>query len=460
MSESLLLLFLAALLEDLRRASLPLHHQHSFDQNCGPLKRRALPTFSASITCQFSDDYFSAYTIVSSKLRHSMSVASPMPSTLPSALSSDSQADRWLGANTPSSSRNVKPPTSSERKVKRKPVPTIPVELLQHQPTLCSTESSATPVLAERSLNSESSITAPLNPKPSANAITGSKTTQQPQRQYLLDIDHPTASTSTLTSVDDPVKRLLRSASVSIGSTRPRRGPLKWMQDKEEHTATASSSAPPPARQPLGRKGSILKVSLRRTKPEEPPSAPLTISAPTDFVHVSTGADEAPTTLRRPSVTSTVPSLRMSTASTSSGTSIDTTDDKPLYTLGATQPLRPLKSIRRPSRPIEEEPLFTSAGSTSPQDKRKGIYAGPGSMLDPLALSSRRARGRRRASDESEPELTKSSASGDDSDDSRSSLGSLYEFRRFLDFGEDTRPKGAEGDWTAGLALPIVLEKF
>uniref|UniRef100_V5EBS1 Uncharacterized protein n=1 Tax=Kalmanozyma brasiliensis (strain GHG001) TaxID=1365824 RepID=V5EBS1_KALBG len=202
---------------------------------------------------------------------------------------------------------------------------------------------------------------------------------------------------------------------------------------------------------------SILKVSLRRNKPEEPPSAALTISGPTDFVHVSTGADEAPSSPRRPSVTSTTPSLRMSTASTSSGTSVDTADDKPLYNLASAQPLRPLKSIRRPSRTIAEEPLFTSPGSTSPQDKRKAIYATPGSVLALTPVAPRRARGR--TSDESEPELTKSSSSNDDSDDSRSSLGSLHEFRRFLDFGDDTRHKGGE-EWTSGLGLPIVLEKF
>ncbi len=117
------------------------------------------------------------------------------------------------------------------------------------------------------------------------------------------------------------------------------------------------------------------------------------------------GAEEANTRsavapLRRPTWTSNRSSVRSSTSSTLSGLSYDTAnsstidaevgEDKVLYTNGERKhPLRPLKSIRRPSKLTlnKEEPAWSGAsGSTSPKDKRKALYVTPG---DVPSISSR-----------------------------------------------------------------------
>ncbi|CDW98373.1 hypothetical protein, partial [Sporisorium scitamineum] len=297
----------------------------------------------------------------------------------------EAQDHLWRGPVASSSIFTVKPATSAVRKIKRKPVPFIPSELLQH-----SSSSNDTTTLP--STSSCADITPTQESVPSVPLATRSP--QRPQRQYLLDIDAPTASQGVGSVADDSVQQLLRSATISAASasSRPRKGPLKWMQDKEEHTAPASSPAVSPRRPTLSRKTSIsahLKLSLRRNKADEQPCSELSISGPTNFVHISTGTEGAHAAikspaLRRSSTTSARSSLRSSTSS-ASGTCFETADStwvgqeasdgKPLYSASsAKQPLRPLKSIRRPSKLSlnKAEPLLNiPPGATSPKDKRK-----------------------------------------------------------------------------------------
>lgn len=151
----------------------------------------------------------------------------------------------------------------------------------------------------------------------------------------------------------------------------------------------------------------------------------------------------------------------------------------------------------------QKEPVLNLPnGPTSPKDKRKGIYAAVGSVpkvleavdtsthvtsspLKPPATSRAgehfaaaldrsigRARGQSSDGGElsPEPELSRSPCSGYESStctSNRSSLGSLQEFRTFLDFSEMLpasrrgSAKGGDDLWSApALAVPIVLDKF
>lgn len=449
-------------------------------------------------------------------------------SHLPDSLRAEAQANLWRGPPASSSSLAVKPAASSVRNIKRKPAPKIPTELLQ------TTNAASTAVLVEKSLNTrvDSDLTpTPRTPEPPKSA-------QRPQQHYILDIDAPVASTGSSEAADDAVQQLLRSASVSPASAsaaaaRSRKGPLRWMQDKEEHTPTVSTSTLPPRQATLTRKTSIsahLKLSLRRNKSDDQP-APITISGPTNFVHVATGTEGAyasvdassATSLRRASTTSRVSarsSLRSSMSSNystssyisensaPSATGTEAVDeDKPLYTaMEKKHPLRPLKSIRRPSKLSlkQQEPILDiPAGSTSPKDKRKAIYAAPGSVpaiLEPIdvvqgtvgrgaklspivspvgsqagehfAAALDRTLGRARGlSSEGgelspEPELSRSPSSGYESSactSNRSSLGSLQEFKDFLDFPDmpmsrrnSEKGRAEEDIWSgAALAVPV-----
>ncbi|KAJ9477971.1 Ubiquitin conjugation factor [Pseudozyma hubeiensis] len=412
----------------------------------------------------------------------------------------------WSGPAAASTSRVNKPAVSSTRAIRRKPVPQIPTELLQQHPSSSNISTASTPTAPVSAASRSADVsTTPAPPVPV-------KTAQKPQRQYLLEIDAPATSRDDGAAADESVRQLLRSATVS---TSARKGPLRWAQDKEEHATAASSSSSLSPRQPtLSRKTSIsahLKMSLRRNKVEEQPCSGLNISAPTDFVHVSTGSEGAkasPISLRRSSTTSQRSSLRSSMSSTSSAVSFGTADsspqedaakdDKPLYgALERKHPLRPLKSIRRPTKlsvDYTEPTLNLPKAPTSPKDKRKGIYAAPGlvpDILEPVdsmdriaapnasragehfaaALDRSIGRTRGRASDASElspePELSRSPSSGYDSStcaSDRSSLGSLHEFRTFLDFPDMATPGGGKVDedlWSgSALAAPIVLPKF
>ncbi|GAC92649.1 ubiquitin conjugation factor [Pseudozyma hubeiensis SY62] len=421
-----------------------------------------------------------------------------------------SQDNLWSGPAAASTSRVNKPATSRTRAIRRKPVPLIPAELLQQHTSSSSISTASTPTAPISAASRSATVgTKPAQPAPA-------KPAQKPQRQYLLEIDAPTISREDRATADESVRQLLRSATVSTstGPSRPRKGPLKWAQDKEEHAAAASTSSLPPRNPTLSRKTSIsahLKMSLRRNKVEEQPCFGLNISAPTDFVHISTGSEGAkasPISLRRSSTTSPRSSLRSSMSSTSSGVSFGTADssphedaakdDKPLYeALERKYPLRPLKSIRRPTKisvDLLEPTLSLSKEPTSPKDKRKGIYAAPGlvpDILEPVdsmnhiaapnasragehfaaALDRSIGRTRGRTSDASElspePELSRSPSSGYDSStcaSNRSSLGSLHEFRTFLDFPDmeaSARGKADEDMWSgSALAAPIVLPKF
>ncbi|SNX82915.1 uncharacterized protein MEPE_01621 [Melanopsichium pennsylvanicum] len=449
-----------------------------------------------------------------------------------------------------SSTPKSKPAASSVRNIKRKPVPKIPTELLQQVNGSNSNPTAPTsivPVLQERSMNivEDADATQTKETAPSFSAPTGSS--QRPQRQYILDIDTPTTSLDNVGASVSTVKQLLRSASVSPGSdhVRTRRGPLRWLSEKEEHTNVASTSSLLPSKQPgLSRKTSIsahLKLSsfLRNKAAEEhsSSSSDIAISGPTDFLHLSTGTENASATsksisLRRSSTTSRASagssSLRSSMASNRSGVSSvpsdyatpisleDANDDTPLYSIDERKhPLRPLKSIRRPSKLSlnqADDPtiLKLPLEPTSPKDKRKAIYAAPGSsfvpaILEPLdtvatidqaseldliessptntasqagesfaaaletTLNRSRSRngGDRALSPDLEPELSRSPSSGYESSN-RSSLGSLNEFSSFLNFpdvapgGHGASVKRNEKDvWQrSALQMPITLEKF
>ncbi|SOV04841.1 uncharacterized protein UDID_02862 [Ustilago sp. UG-2017a] len=433
-------------------------------------------------------------------------------SQLTDSLRAEAQANIWRGpiakdasCSTSSSSLTVKPAAPFTRNLKRKPTPKIPTELLQDPSLSIPTTAALTSVLGEKSLKagSDAKVTStPSTPEPVKSA-------QQPQQQYILNIDEPVTFAESNSAADNAVQQLLRSASVSPASAstaagaRTRKGPLRWMQDKEEHTPAASTSTLPPRQPALARKTSLsahLKL-LRRNKSENQP-APITISRPTNFVHVATGTDGAcasagaqqATSLRRASTTSRVsdqPLLRSnmsSNYSTSSYVSRDTSpsatekdaanEDKPLFVaMEKKHPLRPLKSIRRPSKPTlkpDEPAVDVPAGSTGPKDKRKAIYASSGSVpaiLEPINVtqssSNRGAKlspivspvgsqagkhfaaaldhtlGRTRGlSSEGgelspEPDLSRSPGSGYESSaytSNRSSFGSLHEFKSFLDF--------------------------
>lgn len=401
-------------------------------------------------------------------------------------------------------------------------MPKIPADLLHDEP---SPKPSTTPlllppaILHERSLNktvdSDATPTQETAPK---LAVSPPPPTQRPQQQYILTTDAPAPRASICLSQDDAVQQLIRSASISPpAAQRTRKAALRFkQQDKEEHAAAASTSAAPAARQPtLARKTSIsahLKLGLRRRKSEEE-NVQMVISGPTDFVHISTGSEgahssAATTSLRRASTVSTSSSnrtsLRSSVFSASSGSSNSlkeeveaedaASEDRPLYTK---HPLRPLKSIRRPSM-IKVQSHLTDLPAptcpTSPRDKRKAIYALPGSvpaLLEPTfklnppttpsagdfaaTLDRTLSRTHRLGSDASEqipePGLSRSPSSGYASSN-RSSLGSLSEFRSYLDFPEIHKGKKEEQDiWEAldrGVktanasmpATPIVLAKF
>lgn len=459
-------------------------------------------------------------------------VSGRAPSQLSESLRAEAQANLWRGPTASSSSLVVKPAASSVRNIKRKPAPKIPTELLQDVSLSRFTPAAPTSVLTEKSLNThgDSNLTpTPRTPEPIKSA-------SRPQQQYILDIDAPVASTGVYGAGDDAVQQLLRSASVSPASAstaaaRNRKGPLRWMQDKEEHTPTASTSTLPPRQ--LTRKTSIsahLKLSLRRRKSDDQP-APITISGPTNFVHVATGTEGAyasvgasnATLLRRASTTSrvsarsSVRSSMSSNYSTSSYISENTapsatekeaaSEDKPLYAaMEKKHPLRPLKSIRRPSKlslQQDELVLTAPAGSTSPKDKRKAIYAAPGSVpaiLEPINVAQStvsrgaklspivspvgsqagehfaaaldrtlgRARGLSSEGGELslEPELSRSPSSGYESSactSNRSSLGSLQEFKDFLDFPDmpmsrrnSEKGRAEEDIWSgAALAVPV-----
>ncbi|KAJ1028433.1 hypothetical protein NDA16_001600 [Ustilago loliicola] len=348
-------------------------------------------------------------------------VSGTASSQLTESLRAEAQANLWRGpiatnasgSTSSSSSLTVKPAVSSVRNIKRKPAPKIPTEPLQDASPSTPVAVASTSVLAHKAFDTErdSELTpTPRTPEPTKSA-------QRPQQQYILDIDAPVNSAESSSATDDAVQRLLRSASVSPASAsataaRTRKGPLRWMQDKEEHTSTASTSTLPPSQPMLSRKTSIsahLKLSLRRNKSEDQP-APITISGPTNFVHVATGTEgayssvgAAATSLRRASTTSrvsarsSVRSSMSSNYSTSSYVSENTapsstekeatSEDKPLYTAAVEKkhPLRPLKSIRRPSKlslKPDEPVLDIPAESTSPKDKRKAIYAAPGSRFE------------------------------------------------------------------------------
>lgn len=189
----------------------------------------------------------------------------------------------------------------------------------------------------------------------------------------------------------------------------------------------------------------------------------------------------------------------------------ETGEDKPLYTATERKhPLRPLRSIRRPSKLslAEDQPVLNiPARSTSPKDKRKAMYAAPGSVpaiLEPVdvaksgasklsstvssvgsqagehfaaALDRTIGRTRGLSSDggelSPEPELSRSPSSGYASSactSNRSSLGSLHEFKSFLEFpdmqpgsrggSEKGTTAGAEDIWSgAALALPLRASK-
>ena len=422
-------------------------------------------------------------------------------------------------------------------------MPKIPTELLQQHASstgnAIAATTSTTSVLREKAPNTTTDALAipAVGEKTAPSRTIPSESTQRPQKQYLLDIDSSVATEPT-GAADDAVRQLLRSASVSPSSApaRPRKGPLRWMQDKEEHATSGSTSTLPPRQPTLSRKTSIsahLKLSLRRNKTEDQASE-IKISAPTNFVHLSTGTEGAhasstPISLRRASTTSTVSmrsSLRSSMSSTRSATSSASSDygsavsleqeaceDKPLYTAtDKKHPLRPLKSIRRPSKLSlqQDEPVLDMpAGPTSPKDKRKAIYAAPGSVpaiLEPIDVSGDsitrtsklspivspvtsqagehfaaaldrtlgRARGLSSEGGElsPEPELSRSPSSGYASSactSNRSSLGSLQEFRTFLDFPDmppGSRRNSEKGShqediWAAPtLSVPLALPKF
>ncbi|SPO23461.1 uncharacterized protein UTRI_02140 [Ustilago trichophora] len=472
--------------------------------------------------------------------------ASMQSSNLSDALRSEAQANFWRGptisapCSTSSSSLTVKPAAASVRSIKRKPVPKIPTDLLQQYSGSANSTStptpSAPPVLREQSLNTTTDTDATPTKESPPSIPMSAQPAQRPQQQYLLNIDAPVATEDIRGPSDDTVQQLLRSASMSPSSApaRPRKGPLRWMQDKEEHSASASSSTLPSRQPTLSRKTSIsahLKLSLRRNKGEEQP-AEITISGPTNFVHLSTGTDAAvtsskTTSLRRASTTSTRSSFRSSMSSTRSDSSSATSqiltavsleeevaNDRPLYaTTDRKHPLRPLKSIRRPSKLSlkQDEPLLEiQAGQTSPKDKRKAIYAAPGlvpAILEPLEVSSRstaqasklspivspitsqagehfasalgrtlgRARGLGSECGElsPEPELSRSPSSGYESSacstSNRSSLGSLQEFRTFLDFPDmppgsrrNSEKSGNHDDiWAAPeLTVPLTIPQF
>lgn len=443
----------------------------------------------------------------------------------------------WRGPPASSISSKVKPVASSVRVVKRKPVPTIPAELLQQHLSSSSSVSTliaTTPVQAAETVSFVTDTVAPpTHESPSSLTLTASSI-HPPQRHYLLEIDTPFSSQDDQRDADDSVQQLLRSTPTSPSPAvyRPRKGPLKWVADREEHAANASSSTLSVRQPTLSRKTSIsahLKLSLRRNKTEDQPGTSLTISAPTNFVHICTGA-EAPSavsnsaSLRRTSTTSHRFSQHSSTSSSLSRTSLDTAnsssheqavnEDKPLYAaLEKKNPLRPLKSIRRPSKLSlnQLEPVLNlpNGHPTSPKDKRKGIYAAPGSVPEifepaqvstlakastpdpnPLAspVTSRagehfaaqldrsidRARGHssNRGDLSPEPELSRSPGSGYGSSmcaSNRSSLGSLHEFRTFLDFPDlmsvsrrnSDKEKNEDDLWSgSALATPVHLQKF
>lgn len=424
--------------------------------------------------------------------RFSIGMQSPR---LSESLTREAQANIWQGPASPPS-RTSKSATPLPRAIKRKPAPKVPIELLQEEP-ITPVPAQQTIVLQERSLNLPTdNVTAapkPTSPMPASPA----RSQQHPQKQYILDIDAPADDRRSSTSADASVQELLRSATLapSSAAARPRKGPLRWMHDKDEHAPSTSTSSLQPRQPALSRKTSIsaqLKLSLRRNKVENQPVG-LVISAPTNFVHLSTGTEGAygsagGSSLRRSSTTSAASrnsSLRSSITSVSSASSFGSEaelataskhvdQDKALYSPSEKKhPLRPLKSIRRPSKLTLQDVSLPPipAGTTSPKDKRKAIYAAPGSVpaiLEPttddvptptataraidaaspgtspagayFAATLDRTLGRARLEAENgspEPELSRSPSSAYDSSaptSKRSSLASLHQFSSFLDF--------------------------
>ncbi|TKY87340.1 hypothetical protein EX895_004017 [Sporisorium graminicola] len=436
----------------------------------------------------------------------------------------EAQDNLWRGPQASSSTLTIKPASAAVRRIRRKPVPIIPSDLLHsHSSSSSAVANLATSTSVPESNSPNSAAYADITPTQESGPSVPSA--QRPQRQYLLDIDAPCSSQGASNNADDSVKQLLRSATISASSSssRPKKGPLKWMHDKEEHSTTSSSLAVSPRQPTLSRKTSIsahLKLSLRRNKSDEPPCSELSISGPTNFVHVSTGTEGAHAAVKSPSLrrSSTVSARSSPRSSASSALSgmfetadskwVQQDDDKPLYTAsGATQPLRPLKSIRRPSKLSlnKPEPLLDIApGPTSPKDKRKAIYAAPGSVpviLEPVDAAARTeatssklspivspitseagehfaaslgrtiVRARVHSSDggelSPEPELSRSPSSGYESSactSNRSSLGSLHEFSSFLEFPDllplsrRSSDKGrVEDDIWSGSALVVPL---
>ncbi|ETS63146.1 hypothetical protein PaG_02925 [Moesziomyces aphidis] len=414
---------------------------------------------------------------------------------LSESLTREAQANIWQGPASPPS-RASKSATPLPRAIKRKPAPKVPIELLQEEP-ITPVPAQQTIVLQERSLNlptdNATAAPKPTSPMPASPA----RSQQHPQKQYILDIDAPAENRRASTSADASVQELLRSATLapSSAAARPRKGPLRWMHDKDEHAPSTSTSSLQPRQPALSRKTSIsaqLKLSLRRNKVENQPAG-LVISAPTNFVHLSTGTEGAygsagGSSLRRSSTTSAASrnsSLRSSITSVSSASSFGSEaelatasnhvdQDKALYSPSEKKhPLRPLKSIRRPSKLTLQDVSLPPipAGTTSPKDKRKAIYAAPGSVpaiLEPttddmptptattnaivagspgtspagayFAATLDRTLGRARLEAETgspEPELSRSPSSAYDSSaptSKRSSLASLHQFSSFLDF--------------------------
>ncbi|SPO44393.1 uncharacterized protein PSANT_02078 [Moesziomyces antarcticus] len=424
--------------------------------------------------------------------RFSIDMQSPR---LSESLTREAQANIWQGPASPPS-RASKSTTPSTRAIKRKPAPKVPLELLQEEPTTPVPAQQMT-VLQERSLNLPTHETDAAPKSASPIPASPARSQQQPQKQYILDIDAPADDRRASTSADASVQELLRSATLapSSAAARSRKGPLRWMHDKDEHAPSTSTSSLQPRQPALSRKTSIsaqLKLSLRRNKVENQPAG-LVISAPTNFVHLSTGTEGAygsvgASSLRRSSTTSAASrdsSLRSSVASISSASSFGSEaelataskhvdQDKALYSPSEKKhPLRPLKSIRRPSKLTLQDTSLPPipAGTTSPKDKRKAIYAAPGSvpailepttddMPTPTATASAivagspgtspagayfaatldRTLGRARLEAENgspEPELSRSPSSAYDSSaptSKRSSLASLHQFSSFLDF--------------------------
>ena len=219
------------------------------------------------------------------------------------------------------------------------------------------------------------------------------------------------------------------------------------MQVKDEHSESGLSANTAPRQPTLSRKTSIsahLKMSLRRNRVEEPTTPELSISGPTNFVHVATAGEGGQSAPKGGALTQ-ASTVNVGSLVAESRVSAEDGEEKPLYAALTKSPLRPLKSIRRPSKLALDQAadvvLAMPAVPTSPKDKRKAIIVAPGLVPVSPAAGAREhfasSLARRSEQMSPEPELSRSPSSGYESSEgtsNRSSLASLHEFRTFLDF--------------------------